>query len=271
MTSTEHDTTPALEARSLTVRFGGIAALSDVSFEVPRRSMVGLVGPNGAGKSTAFDVLSGLRIPNGGRVLLGGVDVTDMPPQARARRGLARTFQQPELFTALSTREHLVLADRMRHQRSRAWRDMFLAGALRRPSAAETERVDALLALLGLSHLEGRPVGGLPLGTSRLVEVGRALATDPCVLLLDEPLSGLSGREAESLGETLVHAVAERDLAVVLVEHDVPMVLKLCSSISVLDFGQVIAVGSPDEIRANHAVQEAYLGDAAVSSAQVKR
>jgi ABC-type branched-subunit amino acid transport system ATPase component len=148
---------------------------------------------------------------------------------------------------------------------------MFLAGALRRSSTAETARVDALLNLLGIAHLDGRPVGGLPLGTSRLVEVGRALATDPSVLLLDEPLSGLSGQEAESLGETLTQAVAERNLAVVLVEHDVPMVLKLCSSISVLDFGQVIAVGSPDEIRANGAVQEAYLGAPSASAVEADR
>jgi ABC-type branched-subunit amino acid transport system ATPase component len=255
---------PALAAVELSVRFGGIAALSEVSLEIPPRSMVGLVGPNGAGKSTAFAVLSGLLQPGGGRVELDGVDVTAASPQARARAGLARTFQQPELFAGLSVRDHVVLADRMRHHRSRVWRDMFLAGSLRRSPPEETERVDALLELLRITDIADRPVGGLPLGTSRLVEVARALATRPSVLLLDEPLSGLSGREASALGETLSEAVTERHLAVMLVEHDVPMVLELCSWIFVLDFGQVIAAGSPDHIRTDRAVQAAYLGDTTI-------
>jgi branched-chain amino acid transport system ATP-binding protein len=259
---TQPPATLALAASELFVNFGGIAALSSVSLDVPRRSIVGLVGPNGAGKSTAFAVLSGLLRPDRGRVELNGVDVTRASPQARARRGLARSFQQPELFAGLTVREHLVLGDRMHFSRSRVWRDIFLAGALRRPAHAETERIDALLELLGIAELADRPVGGLPLGTSRLVEVARALATDPSVLLLDEPLSGLSGRESEALGETLLHVVADRHIAVLLVEHDVPMVLKLCSWISVLDFGEVIATGPPDEVRADRAVQAAYLGDA---------
>ncbi len=251
----------ALEAFALTVRFGGITALSNVSFVVPPATIVGLVGPNGAGKSTAFAVLSGLLKPNGGRVHLGGTDVTNASPQARARRGLARTFQQPELFAGLSVRDHLVLGDRMRHQRSRVWLDTLFAGALRPPAPAEVERVDALLELLALTALAGRPVGGLPLGTSRLVEIARALATTPSVLLLDEPLSGLGGGEAESLCAALAHVVAERGVAMMLVEHDVPMVLRLCSSIFVLDFGKVIASGPPDVIASDTGVQTAYLGD----------
>jgi ABC-type branched-subunit amino acid transport system ATPase component len=253
---------PALGAVGLTVNFGGIAALSDVDLHVPSGTIVGLVGPNGAGKSTAFAVLSGLLAPTRGRVTLGGVDVTTASPQARARRGLARTFQQPELFNGLSVREHVLLADRMRHHRSRAWRDAFAAGALRRGTAPEDERIDRLLELLGIPDVASRQVGGLPLGTSRLVEVARALATDPSVLLLDEPMSGLSDREAEALGDTLTQVVGERGTAVVLVEHDVPMVLRLCSMIFVLDFGAVIASGTPSQIRSDPAVQTAYLGDA---------
>jgi ABC-type branched-subunit amino acid transport system ATPase component len=252
---------PALGAVGLTVRFGGVVALSDVDLHVPAASIVGLVGPNGAGKSTAFAVLSGLLAPNGGRVMLGGVDVTSASPQSRARRGLARTFQQPELFTGLSVREHILLADRMCHHRSRAWRDAFTAGALRRGSRVEDERITRLLDLLGIADVASRQVGGLPLGTSRLVEVARALATDPTVLLLDEPMSGLSDRESDALGDTLTQVVEERGTSVVLVEHDVPMVLRLCSTIFVLDFGEVIASGTPEQIRADPAVQTAYLGE----------
>jgi ABC-type branched-subunit amino acid transport system ATPase component len=253
---------PALAGIDMTVRFGGVTALSTVTFSVPRGSIVGLVGPNGAGKSTAFAVLSGLLRPDAGRVEVDGVDVTGASPQKRARLGLARTFQQPELFGGLTVREHLVLADRVRHQRQRVWLDMFAGGALRRPSPGEGERVDALLELLGLAAVAGDGVGGLPLGISRLVEVGRALASRPSVLLLDEPLSGLSGAEADDLGRALVDAVAAGGLSMMLVEHDVPMVLRLCSSIVVLDFGQVIARGAPAEVRADPAVQAAYLGTA---------
>jgi ABC-type branched-subunit amino acid transport system ATPase component len=253
--------TPALAAFDLSVSFGGVAALSGVSFTARRQSIVGLVGPNGAGKSTAFAVLSGLVRPNRGRVELDGVDVTRASPQARARRGLARTFQQPELFTGLSVRDHLILGDRIRHQRDRVLIDTFCAGALRRPSPGETERVDALLQLLGITTLAHRQVGGLPLGTSRLVEIARALATCPSVLLLDEPLSGLGGSEVEALGELLLRAVAERNIAMLLVEHDVPMVLRLCSTIFVLDFGQIIASGPASVIRDDPSVQMAYLGD----------
>jgi len=257
---------PALSASDLSVSFGGIDALSGVSFSAPPQSLTGLVGPNGAGKSTAFGVLSGLIKPRRGRVELNGVDITHATPHARARRGLARTFQQPELFAGLSVRDHLVLGDRMCHQRWRVWSDTFLAGALRRPSAAETRRVDELLELLGINSIATRPVDGLPLGSSRLVEIARALATRPSVLLLDEPLSGLLAAEAEAVGQALLQTVDDRRIAVVLVEHDMPMVLRLCSSITVLDFGRVIASGPAAVVRDDPAVRVAYLGNAGVDA-----
>jgi branched-chain amino acid transport system ATP-binding protein len=161
-------TPPALRADGLTVRFGGIAALVDVSLSVPAHTIVGLVGPNGAGKSTAFAVLSLLR-PNAGTVALNGADVSKASPQARARLGLARTFQQPEMFMGLTVREHLLLADRVRHARGRLWKDVFTAGALRTESGTEKTRIDALLELLGLAD-QRRNVDSLPLGTTRLVE-----------------------------------------------------------------------------------------------------
>ncbi len=255
--------TPVLSARGITVRFGGLNALSDVDLDVAPRSIAGLVGPNGAGKTTMLAVLSGLLRPADGRVWLHGHDVTDASPQARARRGLARTFQQPELFLGLTVRDHLVLADRVRFAPRRLWRDMVDPRSLRPPSTAENERVDGLLELLNLTRVAKAPVAALPLGISRLVEVGRALASQPEVVLLDEPLSGLDMKASESLLSVFRKVVeqSERAVSLLLVEHDVAAVLALSNWIFVLDFGERIAADCPEEIRRNSLVRSAYLGD----------
>ena len=261
---------PVLTATGVTVRFGGLVALSEVGLEVPPSSIIGLVGPNGAGKSTLFAVLSGLLSPASGRVHLGGVDVTKSSPQARARKGMARTFQQPELFLGLTVREHLVLAHRVRFARKRLWQDMVNPLALFPAPAAENERVDALLELLDLTKVAKAPVAALPLGTSRLVEVGRALATQPDVVLLDEPLSGLDMHESENLASAFRRVVkeGERQVSLLMVEHDVATVLALSSHIYVLDFGELIAEGSPEAVRNNPAVRSAYLGDEDITAAR---
>src|SRR5580704_15880120 len=168
------DPSLALEAAGVTVRFGGLTALSDVSIEVKPGAIAGLVGPNGAGKSTLLGVLSGLQRPNSGRVALEGEDVTHASPRARASRGLARTFQQPELFLGLTVREHLVVAYRARTTPARLWRDMFDVRCLFPPAKEETEQVDRILELLRLQRVAKAPVAALPLGMLRLVEVGRA-------------------------------------------------------------------------------------------------
>jgi ABC-type branched-subunit amino acid transport system ATPase component len=258
------DVTPLLEARDVVVRFGGLTALAGVDISVSPGTLVGLVGPNGAGKSTLFGVCSGLQRPNQGRVSLLGEDITDVSPQARARLGLARTFQQPEMFLGLTVRQHLILAYRVDKQRSRLWKDMFNGGAWRRPDKQETERVDMLLELLSLAPIADVRVDTLPLGTTRLVEVGRALANGPKVVLLDEPLSGLDANEAANLAAALTRTVANEGTSLLLVEHDVGMVLSMCSHIFVLDFGQLIAQGSPESVRNNPAVKAAYLGDTPV-------
>jgi ABC-type branched-subunit amino acid transport system ATPase component len=252
-----------LAATDITVRFGGLTALSEVSIEVPSGTIVGLVGPNGAGKSTLFAVLSGLLRPATGRVRLRGNDVTNATPQVRARQGLARTFQQPELFMGLTVREHLVLAHRVRFDRQRLWRDMVDPRSLLPPSRTENERVDALLELLDLTEVARASVGALPLGTSRLVEIARALATRPDVVLLDEPLSGLDMRESENVASVFRRVVenGERRVSLLMVEHDVATVLSLSTRIFVLDFGELIASGTPAEIRNNAMVRSAYLGD----------
>ena len=248
-----------LLASDISVRFGGVVALDGVSLEVPPSSIVGLVGPNGAGKTTMFGVLSGLVRPRTGTVSLAGVDITRSSPQRRSRLGLSRTFQRLELFGELTVRDHLVVAHRVRRGRDRTFfRDLVGLGG--RPSHGEDDAVDAILALLGLDALADRPVALLPLGTGRLVEVGRALAGEPRVMLLDEPTSGLGAQETDQLAETLRTVHEQRDVAIVLVEHDVELVFALADSVTVRDFGKVIAQGPPARIRGDAAVQAAYLG-----------
>lgn len=261
MTAQPDTVAPAFEARDVAVRFGGVTALDGVSISVPPATLVGLVGPNGAGKTTLFSVCSGLLRPNAGRVYIGGVDVTDATPQDRARRGLARTFQQPELFMGLTVREHLVLAYRARHSRARLWRDIVTAASLRKPERAETERVEHLLEIFSLTDVADVSVDVLPLGTTRLIEVGRALATSPSIMLLDEPSAGLDHWESERLAEALRRTVQDEHLSMLLVEHDVAMVLSLSSHVFVLDFGELLAEGPPEIIRNDPKVKAAYLGE----------
>jgi branched-chain amino acid transport system ATP-binding protein len=251
-----------LAARHISVRFGGLVALDAVDIEVPPGTIVGLVGPNGAGKTTLFSVLSGLLRPTRGTVELLGRDVTSLSPQARARMGMARTFQHLELFHDLTVRQHVVLAYRVRHAYKRLWRDLIDLRGFRQPPPEEDERVDGLVSLLGLESVADLPVAAMPLGTNRRVEVARALAAGSAVILLDEPSSGLDPRETDHLSDVLRTIVDTEGVGILLVEHDVGMVLRLSSRVTVLDFGQCIAVGTPDEIRLNEHVKAAYLGDA---------
>jgi len=258
-----------LAARNIGVRFGGLVALDEVDIEVPSGALVGLVGPNGAGKTTLFAVLSGLLRPAKGTVELLGRDVTNMSPQARARMGMARTFQHLELFHDLTVRQHVVLAYRVLHAYSRLWLDLIDLRGFRRPPREEDQRVDGLVSLLGLESVAEVPVAALPLGTTRRVEVARALAAGSAVLLLDEPSSGLDPRETQQLSQVLRTIVDTEGVGVLLVEHDVGMVLGLSSTVTVLDFGRRIAVGTPDEIRRNEQVKAAYLGDSADTDGSV--
>ncbi len=252
---------PLLAATDVTVRFGGVVALDQVNLAVPVGSTVGLVGPNGAGKTTLFGVLSGLIRPKAGRVTMSGTDVTGRSPQNRAHRGLARTFQRMELFTELTVREHLVVARRVKDGRERLLgmvRDF--SGFGERPGPGEDAAVDDILELLGLTSVADRPALAIPLGTGRLLEVGRALAAEPTVMLLDEPSSGLDVHETEQLGDALRRVREERGTAFVLVEHNVDFVLGLSDRVTVLDFGRVLVEGSPEEIRTSPEVQAAYFG-----------
>jgi ABC-type branched-subunit amino acid transport system ATPase component len=261
MSTVQSTVAPLLAADGVTVRFGGVVALDRVSLAVPVGSTVGLVGPNGAGKTTLFGVLSGLIRPRDGRVTMGDADVTHRSPQTRARRGLARTFQRMELFTELTVREHLVVARRVKDRRERLLgmaRDV--TGFGERAGPGEDAAVDEILGLLGLGDLADRPALSVPLGTGRLLEVARALAAEPTVMLLDEPSSGLDVHETQQLGDALRLVRQERGTAFVLVEHNVEFVLDLSDRVTVLDFGRVLIEGGPDEIRTSPEVQAAYFG-----------
>jgi ABC-type branched-subunit amino acid transport system ATPase component len=194
-------------------------------------------------------------------VLLDGRDVTGSRPQLRAFRGLARTFQHPELFTDLTVREHLVIAYRAKHARARIWSDLLTMGSLRPAEPDEQSCVDELIGMLGLASVAELPALGLPLGLARMLELGRALASSPTVVLLDEPSAGLDSSETEQFEATLRQVSRQRAIAVLLVEHDVELVMRLCSTVHVLDFGVSIASGSPEAVSANPAVRAAYLGE----------
>jgi branched-chain amino acid transport system ATP-binding protein len=255
-----HERPAILSGTQVSVNFRGLKALQRVDIRVPEGAITGLVGPNGAGKSTLLGVLSGDIVAEQGTVRLGGKDVSGLTPEARVRHGLARTFQLPQLFDELTVREHLTLPRRLAQVPSRAWSDP-LTGRFLRPDVAEDHEVDALLASLGLEHVAGTPAGALPLGLSRLVEIARATATHPKVILLDEPFSGLNPAESRLLSEALANISKAQDIALVLVEHDVEVVFGLSERVFVLDFGVLIADGTPAEIRRNPAVRSAYLGD----------
>ncbi|MFN2537912.1 MAG: ABC transporter ATP-binding protein [Mycobacteriales bacterium] len=238
-----------LQVEDVEVRFGGVQALKGVSLEVPDGALIGLIGPNGAGKTTLFNVITGLEKPGRGSVLMGGEDVTSLAPHLRARRGLGRTFQRIEVFSSLTVHENVLAAAEARH----SW-------ARDEPEPARS--ASEMLERVGLLEVEHERVDRLSTGLLRLVEVARALASRPRLLLLDEPGSGLDSTESEALGELLVDLVAE-GRSILLVEHDVELVMRVCHEIHVLDFGQVIAHGSPDQVQRDPVVQAAYLGTSA--------
>jgi branched-chain amino acid transport system ATP-binding protein len=235
-----------LDVAGISVRFGGVQALSDVTLHADAGQVTGLIGPNGAGKTTLFNVITGLEHPNGGTVGIAGNDVTRMSPHRRARMGLARTFQRLEIFGSLSAYGNVLAAAEFH----KAWA---------RDKSNPAQVAGEILERVGLSDVASERVDALPTGTARLVEVGRALATNPRLLLLDEPGSGLSHDETQTLGDLLLELVSDGK-AILLVEHDVELVMRVSSFIHVLDFGRIIAAGTPAEVQRNRDVQAAYLG-----------
>jgi branched-chain amino acid transport system ATP-binding protein len=251
----------ALTLAGVTVRFGGITALDDVTIELAAGEVRGLIGPNGAGKTTLFDVISGVRAPNSGKVLLGGEDVTGRTAMYRARHGLRRTFQRVQTFGWLTVEDNVLAALEWRGGGGGLIGDLVSFPTRRHRESTRRARARDVLELCGLTAVRSEPAGSLPIGLARMAELARAIVDPPQVLLLDEPTSGLDDTEAGRLGERIQAIRAEESCSVLLVEHDVGFVMRQCDRIVVLDLGRVLAVGAPHEIQANTAVRAAYLGE----------
>jgi branched-chain amino acid transport system ATP-binding protein len=263
-----------LQATGISKRFGGIMALYELSLGVEAGEAVGLVGPNGAGKTTLFNCLLGILRPDTGTVTFAGQDLNPvvldlprlhlrtqrpLPVYRRARLGIGRTFQRIELFTEMTTRDHLLVAERARRGNGALWKDLLNRGA---PTTDEKARADAVVNLLGIEDVADLPVEALSLGHARLVELGRALITEPRLLLLDEPSSGLDRMESLALARVLSRVQQERGTAIILVEHDLEMVQRVVTRLCVLDLGQLIADGPTATVMGDANVRRAYLGEA---------
>ena len=232
-----------LELINISVSYGGNHAISNVSLSVQEGQLAGLIGPNGAGKTTLFNTICGLLAPDSGQVNFAGTDITKIPPHRRSRLGLARTFQRLELFTSLSVLENIRVA-----------------GEIAGFSKTAEEESHRILKLVGLEEIADHNVSEIPTGHSRIVEMARALMIRPRLLLLDEPASGQTETETQQFGE-LLKRLQKEGHTILLVEHDMNLVMSICEEITVLDFGQIIAKGQPNEIRTNPAVLSAYLGN----------
>jgi len=247
-----------LAAQGLGIDFGGVRAVDDVTFAVEAGEIFAIIGPNGAGKTTLFNMISGLYRAPRGKVLLEGQDVTNLPAHVLAQRGLSRTFQNLQIFFRMTALENVMVGRHLHENRN------VLAHLFRLPSVVSQNRVsrrraEDLLELVGLSKLGNRPAGELPYGALKRLEIARALAAEPKVLLLDEPAAGCNAVETAEV-DAVIRTIAEQGVTVVLVEHDMKLVMKISSRIHVLDQGRTLAQGTAEEIRANPAVIAAYLG-----------
>ncbi len=249
-----------LRVEDLTIRFGGNTAVNGATFTAPAGRVTGLIGPNGAGKTTTFNACSGLLRPSAGRVCLFGTDVTAMAPASRAQRGLGRTFQRMELFDSLTVEQNVAMGREARLARSRPLRQLWCPPSERKTVRAATEEA---IELCGLDALRREVAGSLSTGQRRLVDLARVLAGGFTMLLLDEPSSGLDTAETTRFGEIVTRVVAERGCGVLLVEHDMALVMTICEYLYVLDFGELIFEGTPDDVRASAVVRAAYLGSEA--------
>jgi branched-chain amino acid transport system ATP-binding protein len=245
----------------ITVRFGGITALDGVDLELRAGEVCGLIGPNGAGKTTLFDVISGVRPPETGRVVLDGTDITGWGAVRRARAGLRRTFQRVQTYGWLSSADNVLAALEWEGGGGGLLADLVASPTRRRRERDRREQVDRVLEFCGVDGVRDEPAGSLPIGTARMVEVARAIVERPRVLLLDEPTSGLEEAEVERLADRIRAIRGDESCAVLLVEHDVGFVMGLCDRVVVLDLGRVLATGRPDEIQSNADVRAAYLGE----------
>jgi branched-chain amino acid transport system ATP-binding protein len=249
-----------LETQNLSIRFGGLVAANDVNIRAGEYEIVGIIGPNGAGKTTTFNMITGFYTPTTGRVLYRGQDVTDLKVHERAALGMGRTFQNVGLVKGSTVRENLLTAQHLLAKYGVA------GGIIGSPASTDDERTlrrrsDALLEVLDLGHLADTQVAGLPYGDLKRVEIATVLATDPDLLLLDEPSSGMGPEEAHTLGDTLLDLRREFDLTIMMIEHHVPLVVRVCDYVYCLNFGELLAEGLPNEVRHHPEVVRAYLGE----------
>ncbi len=247
-----------LDVRHVTMRFGGITAVNDLSMRLPKGSITGLIGPNGAGKTTAFNVISGFYTPQEGDILFKGRSVKGFPPHRICKAGMARTFQNIRLFGSESALENVMVGCQVR-RKSQWWTPIF--GLARREESDIREKARALIHRLALDAYVNEKASSLPYGAQRRLEIARALATSPDFLLLDEPAAGMNPQESTELMHFIRHIRDEFDLTILLIEHDMKVVMGVCEYIWVLEYGQLIAEGAPEAIRNNPRVIEAYLGE----------
>jgi ABC-type branched-subunit amino acid transport system ATPase component len=247
-----------LEAQGLYKRFGGVQALRDISLAVPAGSVFAIIGPNGAGKSTLLNLLSGLYQPDAGHIRLQGADLVGLPAHKRARLGLARTFQKIRLFRNLTVLQNVVAASHIHHELP-FWQYVIHGRAFARDHARVREQALRLLAFVGLETRADTSASSLAYGERRMLELARALATTPRLLMVDEPAAGLNAAEVERLVERIAH-LRERGVTVIVVEHNMDLVMQIADRVLVMDYGQYLFEGTPAEVQANPAVIAAYLG-----------